>query len=226
MNDANSEQKALALRLEAQSLIISDDRAYQFATEVRERAVTFIAERVDYWREPKEKAKAAHSEICAKERADIGPAQEVKLIIGQKMAEYQQRQDEAKRALEAEAMAAAIRSAESAVISEAATLEASGQQEAAEAVLDAPLQVGVVAVGVPSTPKIAGTHYRGNITLSITDSDALIAALLANPATRSYVVVDESGLRGYVKSRGGRVDLPGLNVLIGLTPVTKRRKSV
>ena len=224
MTEVSEEQKALALRLQSQTFEVTDDQSFVAAGAIIQRAVDFIAERKEYWKDPKAKAHAAHKAICDKELAEIGPALEVKRILDPRLGAFHQKQLDEQRVREAAALAEAQKTSDDAVLAEAEALEAGGQPEAAMAVIATPAPTPVVAVNVVATPKLSGTHFRDEYTLTVTANDALLAFLFKSESLRHLVLVDMAGLKRYIDATEGRIKMPGLSVTVGKKPVTRKGK--
>ena len=106
------------------------------------------------------------------------------------------------------AMAEARRKAEDAALAEAAALEAEGDTEGAEAILEAPVIATVVPIR--EAPKAAGVSFRTNWKARVVDPMALLRAVVAGKVPAAAVSVNEAWLNQYARATKGEVPVPGV----------------
>ncbi len=128
-----------------------------------------------------------------------------------RIAEEQQRVEAERRRIVEEALAKARKEAEDVRLAQAAALEADGQAEAAEQVLDTPIQVEPVKVDLPPLPAsvppppprtaMKGVNTRENWKFEIVDPMLI---------PREYLAVDEVKIGKVVRALKSATSIPGV----------------
>lgn len=153
------------------------------------------------FKDPKAKAKAAHQAICDMESKLLEPIDEARGIEKNKLSEWRDKKEKARRAEEEALQAAARKQAEDEALKAAAEAEARGDKAEAEAIISTPVQVQTVVVP-KSVPK-AQTKIRMVTKFRITN-EALIP--------RQYLCPDEKKIGGVARSLGMAANIPGVSV--------------
>lgn len=191
----------------ANALAILDDMTYEIAGQLLVGVKGWRKAWAAYWKPTKQKIDAAKKDILDKERdGDIRVAK-AEEIIGGKINVYRAEQDRKKRELEAKLQAEARKQAEDEQMAEAEYLDALGEKEAAEKVLDRPVEPVPVFLG-RSTPKVTGLSFRPNWKFRVIDADLI---------PREYLLPDDpTDPEGYpkigkiVRDMKGQTNIPGI----------------
>lgn len=149
------------------------------------------------------RAHEAHKALV-KEKADAeAPLAEAERTLKATIGEYDREQErlriERQRVLDEEAR----RLAEAQTLEQAVALEAAGETVEAEAVLAAPIAPVPLAPVAKAVPKVAGVSVRKVFAFRIVDPSKV---------PDSFKVIDESKIRGVVRSLGLAANIPGVQV--------------
>ena len=178
---------------------------------------------VKFWKEkltgPKEDASKAHKAICALEKELIGPAEQaVRDIIDPKVNAWREAEDRKRRA-EAEKLAAEQRKREEDErLRRAAELEAAGEKDIANELLDAPIDTPHVEL-----PKVAihGQSIRHVYEAEVMSLDQLVKAVAAGKAHPNCVIANGAFLNQEARAQKELLKIPGVRVV--KRSVTMRR---
>lgn len=155
-----------------------------------------------------EAAHAAHKAITSRRAALVKAPREAADIDGRALAKWYAEEEAAKRALEAEANAAA--EAERArLLAESEKAAQAGDFSTAKALVLATTEVKMETV---ETTRLENTAFRDEWLYEVTDFDAL---------PRGYKTVDHAALRASVKALKGSANIPGVRVWVEKVPVSK-----
>jgi hypothetical protein len=152
--------------------------------------------------EPKSAAKLAHQKICDLETELIEPYARVEIeIIKPAMATYESEQEKKRRVEEERRMAEARKKAEDERLAAAAELEKAGEKEAANTLMDAPIEVAPVVMPKVETPE--GISYRLNWRFRIVNPKLI---------PQEFYVLDEKRIQQRVNSLKGDTKIPGIEI--------------
>lgn len=202
LSPAEFEQRALSMPEQAQALVIVDGATYQQAGEFLV-AVKDLRRQIAEHHQPMIAAalEAHRAAIAARKKLDEPLEQAERIVkgaIGKWTAQEERKRREAEAALRAEAK----RIEEEARINEALQLEAAGQKDEAQRVIEAP--AFVPAISIESTaPKVQGISTRKKFGFRIKDEQAL---------PRAYLIPDEKKIRRVVEAMGREANIPGIEV--------------
>ncbi len=206
-------QKASLLVQNAMTIKVIDATTQHQASQALLAITNLRREVADTFRPMKEAAFRAHRTICEQEKKHDQPLADaeraVKTQIGTFVAEQQRLAREAEEAARKTAMEAAQREsraeAERQAIEDAVALEAIGDTEGAQAVLDhpAPAPVRYVAPApiAPQVAQVPGVVTREDWDFRITDESLI---------PREYLLVNESALRALGKNTKGKAKVAGV----------------
>ncbi len=197
----------------ANALAVANQADYDAATEFL-KGVKGAARKVnDYFNPDIEAAHKLHRSLTAKRGDFLRPMEQAEATVKGKAiawlnAERRRVDEENRRAQEA-----ARRAAEEQRLAEAAAMEAQGEHEVAQAMIDAPVVVGPVAVAA-EPDKGEGVSVRKSWDCELIDVGALphatlVAIIGGNDALRRGV---EAGLKRLVKAQGGSIPIPGVRI--------------
>ncbi len=209
-------------------IISSDDY-----TRVAEHLLTITAFRRQvqaFFKPLKDAAHAAHKGLCDREKETLAPADADEQRIKRALVEYTTAQDRIRHAEEARLMVEQRQAEEARRLDEAAALErefkATGDvalQEQAEAILDAPMPVMSVQAPTPAAPKVEGISYRETYRAQVSDLMTLVKAVAAGQQPITLLVANQSALDGMARALKGALAIPGVQLVVDKTPVTRTR---
>jgi hypothetical protein len=195
----------LAIR-EAQAITISSSAQYVSASQLLIEHKNRIKAVTEYWSKPKIAAKAAHQEICDKEKAMLAPFSNAESIIKAAMVAYQRKVDDERRAAEQEAYNKRQKETER-LMAEALKAEAAGKTKKAEAVLDKATAVEQAPIVVEvAGPKASGISTRKEWKARVVD-EKLVPAYAYQVVIRP---INQAALNLIAKTSKGTDVIPGV----------------
>ena len=157
-------------------------------------------------------ANDTHKSLTTLRRELIKPFAEGKAIIGRKCGEYE-REERRKAEKKAREIAEKERKAEEErQLLAAVQAEDEGDAEAAEEIINEPIQVPTVVVK-PEVAETAGVGRRTSWHAEVTDLKALIKYVSENDEWLSLVQVNMSALNGLARSQKGKLRIPGVKAV-------------
>ena len=159
-----------------------------------------IKEIKEAFADPKKLADRAHKSICALESKCLGEREQVKRTIKGKIGAWQAEQEQIRHAVQAKRQLEARKLADDEALERAATLEADGRKEEAEAVLDAPIAPPLMPAP-PPPPKPEGVTTRVYWKHEVID---------AKQIPFDYMKPDDIKLAGYARSMRDTASVPGV----------------
>ena len=191
---------------DANEMVISDAASNKLAAdyliEIKRRAKAVT----EYWKEPKEAAKASHQKIVNLEKAMLKPLNEAEATIKQKMLAYQVAEAKARAAAEAEA-ARLQREERERMLAQAIEAEKAGDTIGAEANLAmAAIVEDMAAPIVAAAPKVEGISTRKVWKARVIDP-ALVPIMANGFEIRP---VDMKMLQSIATTGKGKVSIPGV----------------
>lgn len=202
------EQQALAAVEQAKSISIVTDDDFQEAAGFL-NGLKAIQKAIDEtFNDPIKAAYAAHKSIVAAKAKHSEPVDQAERIIKGKLAAYQIEQERKARA-EAERLALEARKkAEDEQLARAQAMEASGQKEAAEAILSEDTASPVIQAR--PTAKANGVSFREKWCGEVTDLMTLVKAIAVGQAPLTLIQSNPTTVRQYAESTKGNVKVPGV----------------
>lgn len=188
--------------VEAKSFVISSNEDYIEAGRRRDglKAIeSFVYELVDA---PTKAAHALWKSLVAKRDRFLGPIEDARKAYKTSMFKWEDAQEQVRKAEEARLAAEAKKKAEQEQLNRAAAMEAAGQDEEAQAIINEPVAAPVVVLE-KSTPKVQG-HTRRMVNKYRVVNEALVP--------RQYLKLDDSKIGGVVRSLGLAANIPGISV--------------
>lgn len=179
---------------------IADDDSYQAAAAMVTMLVTEMKE-IDNTFDPSiRQAHETHKTILAAKKKHCEPREKAIDIIKRGMGAFLRLKEQERLQAEAAARELARKEEEERLLASAVSLEAEGELEQAEALINEPVRV--VAPYVPPTaPVVSGISSRETWDFRIVN-EALIP--------RQYLCVNEQAIRGVVKSLKSKHGIPGV----------------
>lgn len=152
----------------------------------------------------KKKADEAHAEICALEKRAAKSFEIARDALKLKIGAWEDEQERLRNEANLKAAQEARKRAEDETLRRAAAMEANGDKEAAERILEAPAPIRINPEDlIPEAQKVKGNVIRKSWGFQIIDP-------LAVP--REYLMVDESKIRRVVQALGNETRIDGVAV--------------
>lgn len=194
-------QQSATLVDTANAIVIDSDGANAKAGETLVAIKGMRKRIVEWFAESKSAAHKAHKAITKQEKdLDAIPAK-AEAIIKSKMEAYYAKQERARREEEERLREEARKEAEERQLAEAEAAEASGDKEAAEALINTPPPEPVVIPSTQRPAKVEGVSTTKIRRYRIVDEARV---------PRSFLSVDEKKLAGYARSMGDAASVPGV----------------
>ena len=156
------------IEFQAESLVIQTDEDYAFAGEFGKMLKKKASQVTTFFKPMKDSAYQAHKAVCDREKAMLTPLRNAEKTVKQVMSAYIAEQERKRREAEEAARRAAEAERER-KIQEAATLEAAGDADGAEAafeeasIMDDAASYAVVPAA--ATPKVSGVSTSSSNTV-------------------------------------------------------------
>jgi hypothetical protein len=233
------EQEATGLTQAAADIQVVDAGSFERASEFLKGVALYIR-RVGEVLDPiVEAAHQAHKVAVRQREMLLGPAKSVKLVLGQRMAAWEQEQTRLRREAEERARQARERqereareraaaeqrrlqqAAETKRLDEAAALEAKGDAVGAERLLAQPMPAQIVNVTpvftpqpmVAAPPKLEGVSFSDGWKAEVTDLGALIAAVAAGQQPATLLLPNQVALNQLARAMKRSLNVPGVTVV-------------
>ncbi len=193
--------KSLDLKAQFQAIAITDNMSYELAGKIAVEIKTWIKTVEAKFQESCDAAFRAHRAITSFKNETLKPYQDLQAEVNRSMTTYrikveEKRQEEARKAAEKARI-----EAEAARKAEVKAAEKAGDKEGAKNLKQAP----IIPVSAPpktaEPPKIKGMAVRKIWDFTVTDE---------NKIPRKFFVLDETAIRGVVKSLGDKHGIPGI----------------
>lgn len=197
----------------ARSFQITDQPSYESVVD----QVKKVKDRRKWWaniiKPSKDAAKAAHQNICDLEKEIDQPLAVMENEILKPKLVGWEREQERKRLAEQERIAAELKKQEEdAKLKVAVELEAGGNQQAAEAIIETPTLAP--AVELPKTTNVKGMSYRDQYSAVVIDMRAFVEAIAAGKIPLEAVSPNGPFLNGQARAFKGALNYPGVEVKV------------
>lgn len=192
----------------AKEMIISTDEEYEKAAEFGQQIKAKAKVVTDFFKPMKDSAYQAHKAVCDREKTMLKPLQDAEKTLKKSMTAYLQEKERKRKELEAKLQREAEAERER-MLNEAATLEAEGKTEEAEAVLmDAQVteSVATKAVVTMDVPKAKGVSSSKDWEIEDIDKEKVPV----NFAGVEIRPVDEKAIMRLIRASKGSIQIPGI----------------
>lgn len=205
-------ERALTFPDQARAIRIADAVSYAQACEFLKGIKALRSEIADTFQPHITRAHESHKALL-KEKADAeAPLAEAERIAKSALVTYDQQQEQARRAEEARVRAELQRQETERRLAEAVALEDAGELAEAEALIDEPITVPVVAVA-PTMPKVSGITYRETWSAEVTDLAALVAYVATRPEFAGLLSANMPALNAQARSLKASLRIPGVKAV-------------
>lgn len=151
--------------------------------------------------------------VLQAEKDDSGPLTQEKSRLGTLLTSYQALERRKREEEERQAREEAQRQAEAEALERAMALAASGEEEAAEAVLEEPVVAAPVVIPA-SAPKPTGSVARKNYSIRVTDLKALVQAVAKGEVLIAAVQPDLAWLGAKARNEKELFHVPGVELVV------------
>jgi hypothetical protein len=196
-----NEQLAIVETLVAFPVIATEDQ-YREAGELYKAGQAALKEIDLRHQDDIDFAHREHKRLIAVRDAVKKPVEEAVRRIKGHMNVYRDEQERAARAERARIITEARKREEERKLAEALAVEASGNQAAADAIMQEEIMLPPVSIPAP-VPKVEGVVFRTAWKFEVTDPAAV---------PREYLAVDEIKIGKVVRASGGTITIPGVKV--------------
>lgn len=174
-----------------------------------------------FYKPLKQQVDAFKAPLLQHEKEFAGPVEAEKRRLGALITTYNQEQERKRQEAERVAREAAEQAARDEALARAVELEAAGEKEAAEQLLNEPIQAAPVVIQQEAPVKMAGQVSRMTYSATVLDLKTLLKAVVDGKAPLQCVVADESYLNGKARLEKDGFSVPG--VRLNKTPSTNFR---
>ena len=209
------EQRALTLPEKADRIMIMNADTFKDAAEFTLTLRT-IKKEIDNTFDPiVKKAHEAHKEAVSQKKKVMEPVEQAQKIIDRKIGDFHTEQERQRKIeedrLRKEAEERARNEEEDRRLSEAVRMEAEGQTEMAQAILEAPIAPPVVVVPKVETqaPKVEGLSVTKTYRAQVTNFHALVQAVVQGRAPIGLLEVNQTALNGMARALKEAFSVPG-----------------
>lgn len=212
VDGATVTEKALTFPERARAICITDDGTYQAACEFLKGIKALRTEIAETFGPHITRAHEAHKALL-KEKADAeAPLADAERIAKAALVIYDQEQERIRREEQARQQAELRRQETERRLAEAVALEAVGETETADALIEEPIHVPTVAVA-PSTPKVSGISYRETWSANVTSLHKLVKFVAENPSHVGLLSANMPALNAQARSLKAQMQLPGVEAI-------------
>jgi hypothetical protein len=197
------ESKALSVVDQAKAVKVVDVESYKFAGELWKGIGDMIKEVKATFDPICDAANKAHKAATAKRASFLDPLESVYKNVKRLMSDYDAEQERIRREEEARLREIERQAEEERRLQEAIALEAQGEQEVAEAVMEAPVYVAPVVLP-KSTPKLQGGPVYRTVTKFRVVNELIIP--------RQFLVPDMVKIGGVVRALKNQANIPGIEI--------------
>jgi hypothetical protein len=197
----------------ARAMVITDQASYNAVVEMRQTLKTLRDAIEEAHRERKEATNKAHQAAVDAERAELSPVQEAEKVLKALTFAWDAAQEALRRAEQARLDAEAKRKTQEEAIAAAAAAEAAGApKEEVDSILDNPPPPPPVVApkAYVAAPRMAG---RESWSGKVTDLQALIRFVAANPGFQNLLQVNQTALNQLARSQKSMMKIPGVEAL-------------
>jgi hypothetical protein len=214
------EERRAALRKEyspiiqaAEKLIVDSVDSYEEANKLGRLLQAASKETEAFFKEVKVQVDAIKKPVLAAEKEHMNPLEEQKLRLGREITAWdikvrREREEEERKAREE-----AEKQAREEQLMRAVELEAAGELQQAEAILDEPVYVPPVIIQSVTAPKVAGKVSRVTYKARVTDLKALVRAIADGKAPLGAIEVNESYINKQAANDKENFSMPGCELV-------------
>ncbi len=211
-------------------LVVRSQEHYTRVAEKLKLVKAFQRKVTDWFAPHKKRASDLHRALCDDERKLLQPALEDEQRIKRALVAYTIEQDRIRREEQQRLQREAREREEARRLDEAVALEDEGRatgdvayHEAANHLIDAPIASTPIEGLTPAAPKVDGLSYRDTYRAQVFDLMTLIKAVAAGQQPMALLQVNQSALDGLARSLKTSMAIPGVQLVIDKTPVTRTR---
>lgn len=195
----------------ADALVVNDQASYERAASHLTAVKALLGKVGETFDDLVGAAHKAHKLLVERRAMHTNPLLAAERTLKAKMSAYVTEQERVARQRAAEAAVKAREEEDARRLEEAAALEAAGEQEAALAVLDEPVNAPPPSPLASAAPRADGVSTREAWHAEVTDLSALVRAVADGKAPLSLVEASKN-LAGWARATKGTTQIPGVRV--------------
>ena len=195
-------QETSSIVAEAQAMEIKNDATYVSSGEGLKKIKTVRKRITDFIGPMKKSTHEAWKKVVASEKGLLAPLDTAEGIIKRKMVSWDQEQEKSRRDEQRRLDEEARKLAEEEQLKEAEAAEARGDNEEADEILNAEVEVAPVILP-EATPKVAGISKRKNWKARVVN---------AAQVPEEYKTVDLQKLNAVARATKGTLKIPGVEI--------------
>ena len=213
LDTAAYDTQALAMTAELGAISpITNDEELQAVGSVFKDAAGNIKVLEAHMKPQIDNAHATHKKLTTLRNTLTAPFKTIRADADKKLSAYRQEQERIAREKQAELDKKAREDAEATRLAEAEALEAQGNTEQADAVLEAPIIPEPVAPVAPIA-KVQGLSGRKTYSAEVTDMVALCKAIGDGSQPHNLVTANSTALNGMARALKSNLNIPGVKVV-------------
>ncbi len=212
------------------AIVIQTQAEYTRVAEYLKTIKTFQRKVADWFAPHKKRASDAHRALCDDEKKLLQPSLNDEQRIKRALVAYTNEQDRLRREEQALLQREQREREETARLEQACALEREGHatgdaafHDAAAQLMEAPIPTAPVAITTPAPPKIDGLSYRETYRTEVIDLLTLVKAIAAGHQPLALVCANSTVLDGLARSLKSSFCVPGVQLVVDKTPVTRTR---
>jgi len=196
------ESQSLAIPEQAQAMVIDSKESMTEADNFKKTIKALIKEIDNTFKPLADKAHQAHRAITSKWNETKQPLISADNLITTKAKAYLKEEEKKRQEEERRLREVARREEEERRLAEALELEAEGNKEEAQAIIEEPMQF-IAPTVTADIPKLDKRMYRKNWKWRVMDMDKI---------PRQYLTTNDAVINGLVRSLKGAARIPGIQV--------------
>ena len=200
--------------LAASKVTVDSVEAYDEANKFGRLLQAASKETEAFFKEVKLQIDAIKKPVLAAEKEHMNPLEEQKLRLGREITNWdikvrREREEEERKAREE-----AEKQAREEQLQRAVELEAAGELQQAEAILDEPVYVPPVIIQAPTAPKVVGKVSRKTYRATVKDLKALVRAVADGKAPLGAIMANESYINKQAANDKENFSMPGCELIV------------
>jgi hypothetical protein len=194
----------------AKALVVQDEGSYKAALEIGQNCADRARKVEDTFKPAREATHKAWKSVTSLIASFVEPLNEAKDLCADKAKVWRRQEESRRQELARKEQAEAQKKADEELLRHATRLEEAGQAQLAQEVIEQP--VAQVTVPVQKIEAPAGTSYRSNWQMEVTDFMALVKAVAEGKVDPDVLEPNATVLRQRAKALKSTMKYPGVRV--------------
>jgi hypothetical protein len=196
----------------AKRITVTDAASCEEATKAGRVLQASLKELDSFYTPIKREIDAIKKPVLANEAEDTAAINDQKIRLGAEITRFNHEQERIRREAERAAREAIERQAREEALARAVELEAEGDLQAAEALLDEPVTAPVI-IQAAQPPKVSGQVAKVAYSMEVTDLKLLVKAVANGEAPLAAIQANESFLNGRARLDREAYAIPGTKLV-------------